>query len=76
MRWCDAPGESRPHKTLYNRWNRWSEKGLFARILAGLVVEEPERKTAMIDAIDLKPHRTAINLRIKRMAAPLQVMIG
>ena len=21
------------HKTLYNRWNRWSEKGIFARML-------------------------------------------
>jgi hypothetical protein len=26
LRWCDAPSEYGPHKTLYNRWKRWSEK--------------------------------------------------
>jgi hypothetical protein len=25
LRWCDAPKEYGPHKTLYNRWKRWSE---------------------------------------------------
>ena len=34
-------GSMAPHKTLYNRWKRWSERGVFARILAGLAAEEP-----------------------------------
>ncbi|MEL6220911.1 MAG: IS5 family transposase [Pseudomonadota bacterium] len=59
LRWCDAPKEYGPHKTLYNRWKRWSDKGVFARILVGLAAEEPEKKTAMIDATYLKTHRTA-----------------
>jgi transposase len=25
LRWCDAPKEYGPHKTLYNRWKRWGE---------------------------------------------------
>ncbi|MXW11916.1 MAG: transposase [Synechococcus sp. SB0662_bin_45] len=25
-RWVDAPAVYRPHKTLYNRFRRWSEK--------------------------------------------------
>ena len=25
LRWCDAPKEYGPAKTLYNRWKRWSE---------------------------------------------------
>ena len=66
LRWCDAPSEYGPHKTLYNRWKRWSEKGVFARILAGLAAEEPEEKTAMIDATYLKTHRTATNLAVKK----------
>ena len=53
-------------KTLYNRWKRWSEKGVFARILAGLAAEEPEKKTAMIDATYLKTHRTATSLAVKK----------
>jgi len=27
LRWRDAPKEYGPHKTLYNRWKRWSDKG-------------------------------------------------
>lgn len=36
LRWRDAPREYGPHKTLYNRWRRWSEMGVFARILVEL----------------------------------------
>lgn len=43
----------------YNRCKRWRERAVFARILAGLAAEAPEEKTAMIDAIYLKTHRTA-----------------
>jgi transposase len=32
LRWCDAPKEYGPPKTLYNRWKRWGDKGIFARI--------------------------------------------
>ncbi len=35
LRWRDAPAEYGPHKTLYNRWKRWSDKGVFARIMVG-----------------------------------------
>ena len=36
LRWCDVPEAYGPHKTLYSRWKRWSEKGMFARILLEL----------------------------------------
>ena len=39
---------------------------MFARILAGLAAEEPEEKTALIDATYLKTHRTAASLRVKK----------
>ncbi|MCE8520906.1 transposase [Ruegeria pomeroyi] len=32
LRWRDAPKEDGPHKSLYNRWKRWSDKGLRACI--------------------------------------------
>jgi transposase len=28
LRWCDAPREYGPPKTLYNRWKRWGDKGI------------------------------------------------
>lgn len=57
-----ATKEYRPHKTLYSRWKRWSEKGVFARIMAGLAEEHGEKKTVMIDATYLKAHRTATSM--------------
>ena len=30
LRWCDAPREYGPPKTLYNRWKRWGDMGVFA----------------------------------------------
>jgi transposase len=36
--WCDAPKEYGPHKTLYNRWKRLGERGVFLRMMEGLAV--------------------------------------
>ena len=62
LRWRDAPREYGPHKTLYSRWRRWSEKGIFTRMMAGLAAEHGEEKTMMIDATYLEAHRTAISM--------------
>ena len=66
LRRCDAPSEYGPPKALYNRWKRWSDMGVFARIMKGLAGESAERKTIMIDATYLKAHRTASSLRLKK----------
>ena len=39
LRWRDATAAYGPPKTLYNRWKRWSEMGVFARIFEGLAAE-------------------------------------
>lgn len=31
LRWRDAPRDYGPHKTFYNRWKRWGDKGVFTR---------------------------------------------
>ena len=49
LRWCNAPAAYGPHKTLYNRWKRWSDKGVFAQIMAGLAAAHGEEKTVLID---------------------------
>lgn len=66
LRWCDAPADYGPPKTLYNRWKRWSDIGVFARIMNGLAAEDPDNKTISIDATYLKAHRTASSLRLKK----------
>lgn len=65
LRWRDAPAVYGPHKTLYNRWFRWSRMGIFGRILMELVRQEAETEMIMIDATHLKAHRTASSLRKK-----------
>ena len=66
LRWRDAPAVCGPHKTLYNRWKRWSDKGIFAQIMAGLAAEHGEEKAVMIDATYLKAHRSATSLAAKK----------
>lgn len=67
LRWRDAPREYGPAKTLYNRWKRWSDKGIFIRMMEGLATPRaPDRKTIMIDATYLKAHRTASSLGVKK----------
>ena len=68
LRWRDAPREYGPHKTLYNRWKRWSEKGIFARMLLELADQGSQTDTLMIDATHLKAHRTASSLELKKGA--------
>ena len=66
LRWRDAPAVYGPHKTLYNRWVRWSRLGVFARILIKLANEGQDTEMLMMDATHLKAHRTASSLRVKR----------
>ena len=71
LRWCDAPREYGPHKTLYNRWKRWKrwgERGIFLCIMEGLAAATATPKTIMIDATYLKAHLTASSLRVKKGA--------
>ena len=69
LRWRDAPAAYGPPKTLYNRWKRWSDKGVFARILLELAKESDAADTLMIDATHLKAHRTASSLGLKKGGA-------
>ena len=69
LRWSDAPEAYGPHKTLYNRWKRWCDMGVFARMMQGLAAEGGAQRTIMMDATYLKAHRTASSLRVKKGGA-------
>ncbi len=75
LRWQDAPPVYGPHKTLYNRFVRWSRLGIFARIFRDLAKPGPDGDTLMMDSMHLKAHRTAASLRkggfaLARLGAP------
>ena len=50
LRWRDAPKEYGPHKTIYNRFVRWSRLGVFNKIFAQLASKGPRPERLMIDA--------------------------
>ncbi len=61
LQWRDAPTEYGPHKTLYNRFVRWSKMGVFDHIFRELSSQNvPDQ--LQIDATHLKAHRTASSL--------------
>ena len=62
LRWRDAPAGYGPHKTIYNRFIRWSRLGVFIRIFAELAAKGGKPDQLMIDATHLKAHRTAASL--------------
>ena len=62
LMWRDAPKGYGPHKTIYNRFVRWSRLGVFNRIFAELAGAAGEPDRIMIDATHLKAHRTASSL--------------
>ncbi len=65
----DAPKEHGPAKTLYNRWKRSGDMGVFARMMEELASEAATPRTVMIDATYLKAHRTASSLGLKKGGA-------
>ena len=67
LQWKDAPKEYGPHKTLYNRFIRWSRLGVFDCIFAALAGAGPRPERIMIDVTHLKAHPTAASLLKKGM---------
>ena len=57
LQWKDAPAGYGPHKTLYNRFIRWSVMGVFDRIFAGLAGDgpKPERIAGLSGILCLGP---------------------
>ena len=62
LMWRDAPACYGPHKTLYNRFVRWSKACVFDCIFQALAAESAATGTVMIDTTHLKAHRTAASL--------------
>jgi len=57
-RWKDCPAVYGPPTTVYNRWNRWSGRGLWMRIFQALADARPT-DVAMIDSSAVKAQRAS-----------------
>jgi transposase len=58
-RWKDCPSVYGPPTTIYNRFNRWSRRGLWQRIFATLVSAAEIPDELAIDSTSVKAHRSA-----------------
>jgi transposase len=58
-RWRDCPKEYGPHTTIYNRFNRWSRRQLWVRILDALVNKGVLVHSTALDSTYVKAHRSA-----------------
>lgn len=58
-RWCDCPAEYGPSTTVYNRFNRWSRRGLWKAMLAALAKAGWTGEANAIDATYVRAHRSA-----------------
>jgi transposase len=58
-RWKDCPPEYGPHKTIYNRFARWSEKGVWQKLLAAVAGAQDTPEQVALDSSHIKIHRCA-----------------
>lgn len=59
LRWRTIPPEYGPRTTLFNRFNRWSEKGIWQSLLAALAACAEPPELAMVDSTAVRAHRSA-----------------
>ena len=58
MPWCDLPERYGPYTTAYNRFNRWSRRGIWKRIFDTLASKSRD-SLYLIDSTIVKAHRAA-----------------
>ena len=58
-RWVDAPPDYGPKKTLYNRFVRWADKGVWTNLFQALAQAGGPSAQVLIDSSAVKAHRSA-----------------
>ena len=64
LRWRTIPAEYGPRTTLFNRFNRWSERGLWQQLFATLAACDDPPVVAMVDSIAMRAHRAAAGANV------------
>jgi transposase len=73
-RWQDCPPEYGPHTTVYNRFNRWSARGIWQHIFETVAGSPEPPEQVALDSTHIKAHRCAGGgkggPRNRRLASP------
>jgi len=67
----DCPPEYGPPTTIYNRYHRWSRRGLWVNLLEALVARGVLSQSMAIDSTYVKAHRSAHGGKGGRRPKPL-----
>ena len=59
VRWRAVPAEYGPRTTLFNHFDRWSEKGIWQELFAALVACQDPPEFALLDSSAVRAHRSA-----------------
>lgn len=74
-RWCDCPADYGPSTMVYSRFNRWSHRGVWLKLLDALVDAGAVTRSTAIDSTYVKAQRAALGAkggaRPKQSAAPV-----
>lgn len=73
LRWRALPEAYGPRTTVFNRFNRWSQRGLWQQLFEALAACEEPPMISMADSTSIKAHRSAAGGKggrnAKRLAA-------
>jgi len=58
-RWRDVPPDYGPPTTVYNRYHRWAQRGIWQRIFEKMAAAGPVPEELSIDSSHVKAHRSA-----------------
>lgn len=71
LRWRAVPDAYGPRTTLFNRFSRWSKRGLWQELFAALAACDEPPLTAMVDSTTVKAHRAAFGAKGGCIVMPL-----
>ena len=69
-RWRALPDEYGPYTTVFNRFNRWSKRGVWQEIFKAFVEADGIPDLGMIDSSAIRAHRSASGAKGGRRARP------
>ena len=77
-RWCDCPTDYGPSTAVYNRFNRWSRRGFWLKLLDALVDAGAVTKNTAIDSTYVKAQRAAFGAKggVRRKQSAVRAVGG
>ena len=70
LRWRALPDAYGPRTTVFNRFNRWSQRGLWQELFAALAACDEPPLMGMVDSTSVKAHRSASGAKGGNAAKP------